>query len=100
MPTYKKLDSDIKELLHQGTVIPAHPLALNRDLSLNEDRQRLLTRYYMASGAGGIAIGVHTTQFGIRKPEIGLFETVLQLAEEEISESRLTRPFIKVGACW
>jgi hypothetical protein len=100
MPIYKKLDPDIKELLHQGTVIPAHPLALNRDLSLNEDRQRLLTRYYLASGAGGIAIGVHTTQFEIRKPEIGLFETVLQLAEEEISESRLTRPFIKVaGLC-
>ena len=97
---HKKLDADIKELLQQGTVIPAHPLALNKDLSIDENRQRLLTRYYMASGAGGVAVGVHTTQFEIRKPEINLLEPVLKIAAEEIEQAQLTKPFIKVaGIC-
>src|SRR5688572_8759015 len=97
---YMKLDTGIKELLQQGTVIPAHPLALNEDLSINEGRQRLLTRYYMASGAGGVAVGVHTTQFEIRKPEINLLEPVLKIAAEEIEQAQLKRPFIKVaGIC-
>lgn len=93
----KALDSKIKELLHKGTVIPAHPLALTKDRKLDEQRQRLLTRYYMASGAGGIAIGVHTTQFQIRDPEINLYRKVLQIAAEEIEKSELNRPFIKVA---
>ncbi|MHA4809750.1 dihydrodipicolinate synthase family protein [Flavitalea flava] len=93
-------DGGIKELLMQGTVIPAHPLALNQDLSLNETRQRLLTRYYLASGSGGIAVGVHTTQFEIRKPEFNLLEKVFRLAAEEIDQARPGRPFIKVaGIC-
>ena len=95
-----KLDNIIKELLHQGTVIPAHPLALHQDLSLNESNQRLLTQYYMASGAGGVAVGVHTTQFEVRKPEINLLEPVLRMAAEEIDKAALSRPFIKVaGIC-
>jgi hypothetical protein len=95
-----KLESSIKEFLHKGTVIPAHPLALNQDLSLNESNQRLLTQYYMASGAGGVAVGVHTTQFEIRKPEINLLEPVLRMAAEEIDKAALSRPFIKVaGIC-
>ena len=69
----KTLDPELKIHLHEGTVIPAHPLALTADRKLDEARQRLLTRYYMASGAGGIAIGVHTTQFQIRDPEIRLY---------------------------
>ena len=93
----KRLDSRLKTLLHQGTVIPAHPLALTEGRKLDEDRQRLLTRYYMTSGAGGIAIGVHTTQFQIRDPEINLYATVLRLAIEEIKKSTITRPFIKVA---
>ena len=93
----KTLDPEIKSLLHKGAVIPAHPLALNEDRRLNESRQRLLTRYYMASGAGGIAIGVHTTQFKIRDPKINLYQKVLQLAIEEIENADLDRPFIKVG---
>ncbi|MEQ8422386.1 MAG: dihydrodipicolinate synthase family protein [Arenibacter algicola] len=93
----KDLDPKIKELLDEGTVIPAHPLALTADRKLDEARQRLLTRYYIASGAGGIAIGVHTTQFQIRDPEIGLYRTVLELAIEEIDKANLTRPFIKVA---
>jgi hypothetical protein len=95
-----KLNTAITDLLHQGTVIPAHPLALNQDLSVNETRQRLLTKYYMASGAGGVAVGVHTTQFEIRKPEINLLETVLRMAAEEIEQAKLIMPFIKVaGIC-
>jgi len=91
------LDTKIKALLHEGTVIPAHPLALTADRKLDEARQRLLTRYYMASGAGGIAIGVHTTQFQIRDPKIGLYRKVLELAIEEIDNANLNRPFIKVA---
>lgn len=95
-----KLNPAIEQLLHAGTVIPAHPLALNKDLSLNVARQRSLTKYYIESGAGGVAVGVHTTQFEIRKPEFNLLEAVLQLAAEEIDSASLTRPFIKIaGVC-
>lgn len=93
----KTLTLEIKKLLHQGTVIPAHPLALNDERKLDEIHQRLLTRYYMAAGAGGIAIGVHTTQFEIRDPKINLYEKVLSLAIEEVDLAKLNRPFIKVA---
>ena len=92
-----KMNQEIKELLHKGTVIPAHPLVLNQNRTLDEDRQRRLTRYYLASGVGGVAMGVHTTQFEIRKPEINLLETVLRLAAEEIDKAELKRPIIKVA---
>ena len=96
----KELPPAIKKLLEEGTVIPAHPLALTPNLQLDENRQRLLTRYYMASGAGGVAVGVHTTQFEIRKPEINLLETVLKIAANEIDKAQLNRSFIKVaGIC-
>ncbi len=75
----------IREKLFHGLVIPAHPLALNAERKLDERRQRGLTRYYMASGAGGIAVGVHTTQFAIR--DVGLYRPVLQLAREETRNS-------------
>ncbi|MGX5816572.1 dihydrodipicolinate synthase family protein [Chitinophaga lutea] len=89
-----------EQLLYSGTVIPAHPLAITADKQLDEARQRRLTRYYMAAGAGGVAVGVHTTQFEIRKPEYNLYETVLRLAAEEIEKAKLQRPFIKVaGIC-
>lgn len=77
----------VREQLKQGLVIPAHPLALNRERKLDERRQRALTRYYRASGAGGVAVGVHTTQFAIR--EVGLFRPVLKLAAEELKGSGL-----------
>ncbi|WP_138476596.1 dihydrodipicolinate synthase family protein [Dyadobacter bucti] len=94
------LRQEIKDLLFEGTVIPAHPLALTSDLKLDEKRQRGLTKYYMASGAGGIAIGVHTTQFEIRDPHVNLFEKVLEIAADEIDGSNIGRPFIKVaGVC-
>src|SRR2546425_11298378 len=70
--------------LREGLVIPAHPLALTAARKLDERRQRALTRYYHAAGAGGIAVGVHTTQFEIRNPEHGLFQPVLRLASETL----------------
>lgn len=68
--------------LLDGLVIPAHPLALTAARRLDERRQRALTRYYLAAGAGGLAIGVHTTQFAIRAPSHGLYAPVLSLAAE------------------
>lgn len=70
--------------LHEGIAIPAHPLALTAARKLDERRQRALTRYYLASDVGGLAVGAHTTQFAIRDPEVGLFEPVLSLAKEEM----------------
>ena len=81
-----QLNAELKAFLHSGTVIPAHPLALDESRQLDEARQRLLSRYYIASGAGGIAVGVHSTQFEIRDPKINLYERVLQLAAEEVEQ--------------
>src|SRR5580704_3949845 len=95
-----KMGPAVERLLREGTVIPAHPLALDAGLKMDEERQRRLTRYYMATGAGGVAVGVHTTQFSIRKPEFKLLEPVLRTASEEIDKSSPARPFIKVaGIC-
>lgn len=73
----------LRDQLSSGLVIPAHPLALNSKRRLDERRQRALTRYYLAAGAGGIAVGVHTTQFAIRDPKHDLLRPVLELAAEE-----------------
>ena len=91
------LTSEVKKLLKDGAVIPAHPLALNSRRQLDEERQRLLTKYYIASGAGGIAVGVHTTQFEIRDAAFKLYQPVLALAADEVQRASLTRPFIKVA---
>ena len=72
---------EIAALLRRGTVIPAHPLALNAKRQLDERRQRALARYYLDAGSGGLAVGVHATQFAIR--EAGLYEPVLRIAIEE-----------------
>jgi len=72
----------LRASLGGGVVIPAHPLALTAERRLDERHQRALTRYYLDAGAGGIAIGVHTTQFAIRNPEHGLYRPVLALAAE------------------
>lgn len=72
---------NLREKLLRGMVIPAHPLALNAERKLDERRQRALTRYYVAAGAGGVAVGVHTTQFAIR--DCGLLAPVLEMAAEE-----------------
>src|SRR5579871_5905490 len=97
-----KVDPEIRRMLYAGMVIPAHPLALDAERKLDERRQRALTRYYCEAGAGGIAIGVHTTQFAIRDPQIGLLEPVLALAIETVRESERTlgRRIVKVaGIC-
>ena len=94
------LKNDVKELLFSGTVIPAFPLALNEDRSLDEIRQRALVHYYIDAGAGGIAVGVHTTQFEIRDEQFNLYERVLKIASDEINKRSLKRTFIKVaGVC-
>ncbi len=74
--------SDLRAHLQRGVVIPAHPLALTSQRTLDEQRQRALTRYYLDAGAGGIAVGVHTTQFAIRHPKHALLRPVLELARE------------------
>lgn len=94
---FPQLNAGLNEILQKGTVIPAHPLALNENLQLDVARQRRLTRYYIASGAGGIAVGVHTTQFEIRSPGIDLYETVLNVAAREVEESSAGRSLIKVA---
>ena len=70
--------ADVLAALRQGAAIPAHPLALDADAQARRRRQRALTRYYLDAGAGGLAVGVHTTQFAIR--DVGLYEPVLELA--------------------
>jgi dihydrodipicolinate synthase/N-acetylneuraminate lyase len=70
----------ILKALRSGLLIPAHPLALDNQRHIDETRQRALTRYYHAAGAGGLAVGVHSTQFAIREPRYGLFKPVLELA--------------------
>jgi hypothetical protein len=89
------LAPEIGTLLRQGTVIPAHPLALTRQRKLDERYQRALARYYIEAGAGGLAVGVHTTQFAIHQPQIGLYQPVLALAAEEMQ--RAGRPLIQVA---
>ncbi|MDE3104101.1 MAG: dihydrodipicolinate synthase family protein [Acidobacteriota bacterium] len=88
-----------RNLLQQGLVIPAHPLALTEDRKMDERRQRALTRYYCEAGSGGVAVGVHTTQFNIRDANVGLFEPVLELALEEVHafEARSGKTLAKIG---
>ena len=82
--TWQQWPEGVLSTLRQGTVIPAHLLALDSNRKLDERRQRALSRYYIDAGAGGLAVGVHSTQFGIR--EFGLYEKVLRLAAEAANE--------------
>ena len=97
--------SSTREHLRSGVVIPAHPLALTARRTLDEERQRALTRYYVDAGAGGIAVGVHTTQFAIRDSKYALYRPVLELAAETanaalVGDRIARRPFVKVaGIC-
>lgn len=93
---------NVREHLRAGQVIPAHPLALTAARRLDERHQRALTRYYVAAGSGGMAVGVHTTQFAIRRAEVGLYRPVLELAVETAAEAlaRAPRPFVRIaGVC-
>ncbi len=93
MPT-----DDVLAQLHHGVCIPAQPLALNSKRQIDERRQRALTRYYMAAGAGGLAVAVHSTQFEIREPQHALLKPVLELAMDELKAAG--RTLIKVaGVC-
>jgi dihydrodipicolinate synthase/N-acetylneuraminate lyase len=87
------MESALKALRH-GLVIPACPLALNAARKLDERRQRALVRYYAAAGAGGLAVGVHTTQFAIRDPKIGLFAPVVELVAEELKRLNIA---VRIG---
>jgi dihydrodipicolinate synthase/N-acetylneuraminate lyase len=92
----------VREHLRVGQVIPAHPLALTESRTLDEARQRRLTRYYVDAGAGGIAVGVHTTQFAIRDSGVGLYRPVLELAADETRSAlaETDRPFALIaGIC-
>jgi dihydrodipicolinate synthetase family protein len=91
---------ELRRTLGRGLVIPAHPLALDANGRFDERHQRALTRYYAAAGAGGLAVGVHTTQFAIRDPRIGLFEPVLALAKEEMDRAdtnRQSSSLVRIG---
>lgn len=92
----------LRQALLRGLVIPAHPLALTAARRLDERRQVALTRYYCDAGAGGIAVGVHTTQFAIRDPGVGLFEPVLALASQTVRGwcgDRGERAIMVAGVC-
>jgi hypothetical protein len=91
---WKEIPEDVLSLLRRGTVIPAHPLALDARRKLDPRRQRALTRYYVDAGAGGLAVGVHSTQFAIR--EAGLYEPVLRIAMEE-ARSWTERPLVMIA---
>lgn len=96
------MNSTIRMLLERGLAIPASPLALDAERKLDQRRQRALWRYYSAAGAGGVAVGVHTTQFAIRDPKVGLFEPLLALAQEEFDRLDAGReePLIRIaGVC-
>jgi hypothetical protein len=96
------LPPQVRAALRRGLVIPAMPLALTAARKLNERRQRALCRYYAAAGAGGLAAGVHTTQFAIRDPRHGLFGPVLALVGEEMDRADLDReePLVRIaGIC-
>lgn len=88
------LPAEVMAVLRKGAVIPAHPLALTAARELDEHRQRALSRYYIDAGAGGLAVGVHTTQFAIR--DIGLYEPVLRLAAEEM-DGWTDRPLVRIA---
>ena len=96
------IDPIVLRSIRRGLVIPASPLALNARRCFDPRRQRALWRYYVAAGAGGIAVGVHTTQFAIRDPQIGLFQPLLALAAEEFDRADVgrTEPLVRIaGIC-
>lgn len=95
-------DATIAAILRRGVAIPASPLALDAQRRFDPRRQRALWRYYSAAGAGGIAVGVHTTQFAIRDPQIGLLEPLLSLAADELGRLDAGRrePLVRIaGLC-
>ena len=94
--TWSDWPAEVLETLRRGAVMPAHPLALTQDRKLDIRRQRALSRYYLDAGAGGLAVGVHTTQFAIR--EVGLYQPVLELALDTAREWSKKSPVMIAGA--
>ena len=94
---HTEMKSDIRRLIADGTVLPAHPLALDAARKLDIRRQRALTRYYIDAGAGGLAVGVHTTQFAIR--DVGMYRPVLELAAESASNWTKRPLALVAGLC-
>ena len=93
------MPQEVREAMKRGVAIPAHPLAVTAERRLDERRQRALSRYYIAAGAGGLAVGVHTTQFEIRDPAYGLYEPVLRLAAD-VMNREAPADFIRIaGIC-
>lgn len=97
--TLSDLPEAIQALVRKGTVIPATPLALNQQRRFDERRQRALMRYYIDAGAGGVAVGMHFTQFEIRNPGIDLYEPVLKVCSDEIDRwgKKASRPIVKIA---
>jgi dihydrodipicolinate synthase/N-acetylneuraminate lyase len=96
------VSEEVRAALLRGLVIPAHPLALTAECRLDERRQTALTRYYCDAGAGGVAVGVHTTQFAIRDAKVGLLEPVLRIAMSAVRAHRErtgTRLVTVAGVC-
>jgi len=91
---HSQMKSEVRRLIADGTVIPAHPLALDQSRKLDVGHQRALSRYYIDAGAGGLAVGVHTTQFAIR--DVGLYRPVLELAAET-ADAWTRRPLAMVA---
>ena len=91
---HSHINSDVRKLFADGTVIPAHPLALDAERKLDKIHQRALTRYYLDAGAGGLAVGVHSTQFAIR--DVGLYQPVLELAAETAA-NWTKRPLVMIA---
>jgi len=94
---HSEIKSEIRQLIAAGTVIPAHPLALDARRKLDQRHQRALTRYYIDAGAGGLAVGVHTTQFAIR--DVGLYRPVLELAAETANDWTKRPLALVAGLC-
>src|SRR5580698_10574479 len=92
---HSQMKSEVRRLIADGTVIPAHPLALDASRALDTVHQRALARYYLDAGAGGLAVGVHTTQFAIR--EVGLYAPVLETAMRTAAEWARSSPIMIAG---
>ena len=99
MENTNQIPKEVLKALHKGVVIPALPLALDKNRKLDERRQRALIRYYLDAGAGGVAVAVHTTQFEIRLPEINLYESVLSISREEFDRfaEQSHKPLIRIA---
>src|SRR5258708_11550281 len=91
---WNELPQPVLSTLRRGAVIPAHPLALGPDRQFDKQSQRAISRYYLDAGSGGLAVGVHSTQFAIR--EVGLYRPVLQLAIETAREWT-DRPLVMIA---